>query len=93
MRKILRNCGLSADDATKKPSALSGGMQRQLGTARALAVPAHLVILDEAFAALDPESKTAMAVYVESELQNKLLLYVTHDEEPAIFSNATVIEL
>lgn len=90
---ILQACGLSSEDSFKSPAALSGGMQRQLGTARALAVPAHGVVLDESFAALDPQSKAVLATYLETELHDKLLIYVTHDDDPALFKDAQVVEL
>lgn len=93
LRELLQACGLSGADSSKTPETLSGGMQRQLGVARAMSVPAHLLVLDESFVALDPRSKAALSAYIASQTHDKLLIYVTHDEGPELFRDSIVIEL
>ena len=65
---------------------LSGGMQQRVGLARALATDAGILLMDEAFSALDPLIRGDMRVLLR-ELQRELLktvVFVTHDLEEAI---------
>lgn len=90
---LLDACGLHAEDYNKHPGELSGGMQKQLGVARALAVPSHVLILDESFTELDPESKESLIRLVDQESHDKLLVYVTHDEDFPSFAGTVRIEI
>ena len=76
---ILKKCGL--DDPQALPSMLSGGMKRQLALARALAVPSHGLILDEAFTGMDPGLKQKIITLIEEETKDKLLIFVSHEAE------------
>ncbi len=67
-------------------SHLSGGMQQRVGLARALATDAEILLMDEAFSALDPLIRGDMRVLLR-ELQRELkktVVFVTHDLEEAI---------
>lgn len=68
------------------PAALSGGMQQRVGIARALATGSELMLMDEAFSALDP--------IIRSEMQDELLklqqksrhtiIFISHDLDEAM---------
>ena len=63
------------------PAALSGGMQRRVSLARALAYPSEILLLDEAFDSLDPETKKSAAEIFSHIVkhQRRTVLCVTHD--------------
>lgn len=68
------------------PNQLSGGMQQRVGLARALAVDAPILLMDEAFSALDPLIRREMQDEL-LELQgrmNKTIVFVTHDLDEAL---------
>jgi len=68
------------------PAELSGGMQQRVGLARALAVDADILLMDEAFSALDPLIRREMQDEL-IELQarvNKTIVFVTHDLDEAL---------
>ncbi|MDJ1114004.1 quaternary amine ABC transporter ATP-binding protein [Microbacterium dauci] len=71
----------------KLPSALSGGMQQRVGIARALAADTDILLMDEAFSALDPLIRREMQEQL-LELQQKLqktIVFITHDLNEAMF--------
>lgn len=68
------------------PNQLSGGMQQRVGLARALATDADILLMDEAFSALDPLIKREMQDQLLS-LQarlNKTIVFITHDLDEAL---------
>ena len=68
------------------PDQLSGGMQQRVGLARALATDADILLMDEAFSALDPLIRGDMRMLLldlQRELK-KTIVFVTHDLEEAI---------
>ncbi|MGD1856352.1 MAG: glycine betaine/L-proline ABC transporter ATP-binding protein [Leptolyngbyaceae cyanobacterium] len=68
------------------PSSLSGGMQQRVGLARALATDAPILLMDEAFSALDPLIRREMQdelIRLQSEL-NRTVVFISHDIQEAL---------
>lgn len=71
----------------KMPSELSGGMQQRVGIARALSADTEILLMDEAFSALDPLIRREMQEQLV-ELQatlGKTIVFITHDLNEAMF--------
>jgi glycine betaine/proline transport system ATP-binding protein len=77
--------GLSGYE-NSRPFELSGGQQQRVGLARALSMDTDIILMDEAFSALDPLIRTGMQDELLT-LQQKLhktILFITHDFDEAI---------
>ncbi len=72
--------------ADKYPSELSGGQQQRIGVLRALAASPPIVLMDEPFGALDPQTKEILQDEVKNLQQqlNKTIIFVTHDMSEAL---------
>lgn len=70
----------------KYPSQLSGGMKQRVGLARALTNDADILLMDEAFSALDPLIREEMQDELLSLQQkmNKTIVFITHDLNEAL---------
>ncbi|WP_420393756.1 quaternary amine ABC transporter ATP-binding protein [Acuticoccus sp.] len=83
--------GLSGYDG-QYPTQLSGGMQQRVGLARALATDAEILLMDEAFSALDPLIRSQMQdqlIELQSEL-GKTIVFITHDLDEALRIGDTI---
>jgi len=83
--EALKQVGLEGwEDAY--PHQLSGGMQQRVGLARALATDGNVLLMDEAFSALDPLIRKDMQQEIQ-ELQyrtQKTTIFITHDLDEAL---------
>ncbi|WP_438354716.1 quaternary amine ABC transporter ATP-binding protein [Microbacterium sp. CJ88] len=85
-REILDRVGLG-DRADAMPDELSGGMRQRVGIARALTAGTDILLMDEAFSALDPLIRREMQEQL-IELQRELgrtIVFITHDLNEAMF--------
>ena len=83
--KCLHEVGLQGYEG-KYPDQLSGGMQQRVGIARALASNAEVMLMDEAFSALDPLIRSDMQdllLKLQKGLR-KTIVFITHDLDEAL---------
>jgi NitT/TauT family transport system ATP-binding protein len=92
--KYLERVHLAAH-ADKHPHELSGGMQQRVAIAQALITQPRLLMMDEPFGALDPETRESMQLFI-LELWEELhmtIFFVTHDMEEAVYLGNRVLVL
>ena len=84
-RRWISRVGLDGFEGSY-PNQLSGGMQQRVGLARALTNDAEILLMDEAFSALDPLIRTDMQsvlLDLQQELR-KTIVFITHDLDEAL---------
>ena len=77
----------------KPVSAFSGGMKRRVALARALLYDAPLLVLDEPFKGLDPETRALAIARVREQASMRPVLAVIHDEEECTLLNGRIVHL
>lgn len=84
-REAIEVVGLKGHEDSK-PSQLSGGMQQRVGLARALANGSDILLMDEAFSALDPLIRKEMQdeLIQLQQVLKRTILFITHDLDEAL---------
>jgi NitT/TauT family transport system ATP-binding protein len=83
------------DHAGKYPHQLSGGMQQRVAIAQALIMKPRILLMDEPFGALDPETRESLqrAIVSAFHAQSTTVLLVTHNLEEALYVGDRLIVL
>jgi NitT/TauT family transport system ATP-binding protein len=91
----LRRMGLREGDASKYPRQLSGGMQQRVAIAQALMLRPKIILMDEAFSALDPGTRIGMQRLIKAlwKETGSTILFVTHNPREAVTLATRVIAL
>lgn len=92
--RLLR-MGLREGDANKYPHKMSGGMQQRVAIAQALIMKPSVMLMDEAFSALDPSTRISLQellldIWTE---QRPTVVFVTHNVAEALFLGTRLIVL
>jgi NitT/TauT family transport system ATP-binding protein len=84
-----------AEHAQRFPHELSGGMQQRVAIAQALLAQPRILMMDEPFGALDPETREAMQLFLLElwEERRMTVFFVTHDMEEAAYLGTRVLVL
>ena len=84
-REMLEMVGLKGYE-DQYPSELSGGMQQRVGLARALTTDPEILLMDEAFSALDPLIRKDMQdeIIEIQDRMKKTVIFITHDLDEAL---------
>ncbi len=92
--KYLKSVGL-AEFADRYPKDLSGGMKQRVAIARTLINRPKVVLMDEPFGALDPQTRWGMQSLLldVSRSEDNTILFVTHDVSEAVYLADTVYVL
>ena len=84
-----------AEHANKFPHELSGGMQQRVAIAQSLLMKPPILLMDEPFGALDPDTREEMQLFLLElwEEEKMTIFFVTHDLEEAVFVGTRIIVL
>lgn len=87
--------GLTEADGKKYPDQLSGGMQQRVAIAQALITNPKILLMDEAFSALDPGTRREMQRLIRRIWKQSgcTILFVTHNTHEAVFLGTRVVLL
>ena len=93
--RYIRRIGLHDRDARKYPHQLSGGMQQRVAIAQALITHPRILLMDEAFSALDPGTRKDMQRLIRHLWRDTgiTVLFVTHNTQEALHLGSRVIVL
>lgn len=93
--RYLRHTGLNEADARKYPYQLSGGMQQRVAIAQALIMRPPILLMDEAFSALDPGTRAGMQSLIKElwEESGTTIVFVTHNTREAVCLGMRIVAL
>lgn len=89
---LLRELGLDAD-ARSMLKTLSGGMQRRVAVARALAADYELLLLDEPLTGLDGNTRSRVLEVIRRRSSGRTVIWVTHEPADAVHLEARILSL
>ena len=91
----LAHMGLQRSDASKYPHQLSGGMQQRVAIAQALMMKNRVLLMDEAFSALDPATRSSLQKLLRNVWQETrpTVVFVTHNTAEALYLGTRVVVL
>lgn len=94
-RGYLRRFGLRESDAGKYPDQLSGGMQQRVAIAQALMTKPRILLMDEAFSALDSNTRKDMQQLIRKLWRETgtTILFVTHNTHEALSLGTRIVVL
>jgi NitT/TauT family transport system ATP-binding protein len=93
-RKHITEVGLSSFES-RYPHQLSGGMKQRVGLARALAIDADIVLMDEPFSSVDEQTRRKFQEELLDllKINQKTVIFVTHSIEEAAYLSDQIILL
>ena len=93
-RKYITEVGLSSFES-RYPHQLSGGMKQRVGLARALAINADIVLMDEPFSSVDEQTRRKFQEELLDllKINQKTVIFVTHSVEEAAYLSDQIILL
>jgi NitT/TauT family transport system ATP-binding protein len=93
--RYLEHTGLSEADSCKYPHQLSGGMQQRVAIAQALILKPPILLMDEAFSALDPGTRSGMQQLIKElwRQSGTTIVFVTHNTREAACLGTRIVAL
>lgn len=82
--EMLGELNINADPVKDPVSSYSGGMKRRLSLARAIACRADVLILDEPFTGMDPDTVELSAAFAMKHKAGRTLIYTSHNDSHII---------
>lgn len=95
INRLLEEVSLTKEDGLKKPHQLSGGQQKRVAIARAIAYKPQLIVFDEAISGFDIQvKKDILDMLIQLRIKYGLTyIFISHDEEVARYVSDTVLLL
>lgn len=81
LTQLLLSVGLAEDEIRRPVTELSGGQKRRVAILRAMVSRSDIVLMDEPFKGLDDATRVQVIRQVKQNLNGRMLLVITHDEE------------